>query len=211
MKQYPKIEFYNKGIIGLECYAFDKLDGSNLRFEWGRKRGWYKFGTRNNMIDRSYPEFGNGIDLFLNKYGDDLHRVFVNKYSKVESFVVFCEYLGEKSFAGQHDINDIKDVVLFDVNQYKRGFIPPMEFIDNFGHLHIPKVIYQGRYGQDLINSVKLNQYKLSEGVIVKGIEGKEIWMTKIKTNDWLERVRMVFGEKKLLEEVNGDKSILSI
>ncbi len=211
MKQYPKIEFYNKGIVGLECYAFDKLDGSNLRFEWGRKRGWYKFGTRNNMIDRSYPEFGNGIDLFLNKYGDDLHRVFVNKYSKVESFVVFCEYLGEKSFAGQHDINDIKDVVLFDVNQYKRGFIPPMEFIDNFGHLHIPKVIYQGRYGQDLINSVKLNQYKLSEGVIVKGIEGKEIWMTKIKTNDWLERVRMVFGEKKLLEEVNGDKSILSI
>jgi hypothetical protein len=207
MKQYPKIEYYNKGIIGLECYAFDKLDGSNLRFEWGRKRGWYKFGTRNNMIDRSSPEFGKGIDIFLNKYGDDLQKTFLDKYSKVESFVVFGEYLGEGSFSGQHTDSE-KDVVLFDINQYKRGFIPPKEFINNFGHLHIPDVIYHGKYDQDLISSVKNNK-SLSEGVVVKGIEGKEVWMTKIKTNDWLEKVRVLFGDKKLLEEVNNDKSLL--
>lgn len=209
MKQYPKIEYYNKGIIGLDCYAFDKLDGSNLRFEWGRKRGWYKFGTRNNMIDKSYPEFGKGIDIFLNKYSEDLNNVFYQKYPKVENFVVFCEYLGPNSFSGQHSMKDSKDVILFDVNQYKRGFIPPKEFVDNFGHLHIPRVIYEGKYNQDFIDLVRSNFYNLSEGVVVKGIEGKDVWMTKIKTTDWLIRVKNLFGYKKLLEEVNNDETIL--
>lgn len=208
MKSYPKIEFYNKGILGLNCYAFDKLDGSNMRFEWNRKRGWYKFGTRNNMIDRSSLEFGKGIDIFINKYNEDLSKIFQDKYSKVESFVVFAEYLGENSFAGQHENSDIKDVVVFDINQYKRGFIPPKEFIDNFGHIHTPSIIYTGKYDLDLIKSVKDNKYNLSEGVIVKGFE-KEIWMTKIKTNEWLDKVRSIFGEKKLLEEINNDVSIL--
>lgn len=208
MKSYPKIEFYNKGILGLDCYAFDKLDGSNMRFEWNRKRGWYKFGTRNNMIDRSSLEFGKGIDIFINKYNEDLSRIFRDKYSKVESFVVFGEYLGENSFAGQHVNSDIKDVVVFDVNQYKRGFIPPKEFIDNFGHIHTPSIIYNGKYDVDLIKSIKENRYNLSEGVIIKGFE-KEIWMTKIKTNEWLNKVRSIFGEKKLLEEINNDVSIL--
>lgn len=209
MKSYPKIDFYNKGILGLECYAFDKLDGSNLRFEWNKKQGWYKFGTRNNMIDRSYPEFGNGIDIFLKKYGEDLKNIFNVKYSKIDSFVVFCEYLGDGSFSGQHIPSDVKDVILFDVNQYKRGFIPPKEFIDNFGHLHIPKLIYHGKYDMDLINSVKNNKFNLSEGVIAKGIDGKNIWMAKIKTNEWLLRVKSIYGEKKLLEELNNDLSLL--
>jgi hypothetical protein len=209
MKNYPKIEYYNKGPFGSECYAFDKLDGSNLRFEWNRKRGWYKFGTRNNMMDRSYPEFGKGIDIFLNKYEKDLENVFSKKYPKIENFVAFCEYLGEKSFSGQHVEFDKKDVVLFDINQYKRGFIPPKEFIDNFGHLHIPKVVYQGKYNMDFVSSVQKNMYNLLEGVIVKGIEGKNIWMVKIKTNEWIKKVRLIYGEKKILEELNNDASLL--
>ena len=141
MKSYPKIEYHNKGIFGQEVVAFDKLDGSNLRFEWSHKRGWYKFGTRLVMIDRSNEQFGQGIDIFLNKYGDELDKVFRTKYKKVESFVVFGEFLGENSFAGQHLESDEKDVTLFDVNQYKRGFINPTEFLKNFGHLDRPKII----------------------------------------------------------------------
>lgn len=199
MKSYPKIDHYKNTIMGMECYAFEKIDGSNLRLEWNRNKGWYKFGTRNNMIDRSYPEFGKGIDIFLNKYGIDLEKIFIDNYKKVESFVAFCEYVGDNSFSGQHVGSDEKDTILFDINQYKRGMIPPKEFIDNFGHLHIPKVIYQGKYNQDLIDSVKNNKYGLKEGVVVKGLIGKEVWMNKIKTNEWLEKVKIKFGEKSEL------------
>jgi hypothetical protein len=210
MKQYPKIEYHNKRIFGEPCVAMDKIDGSNLRFEWGWKRGFYKFGTRSTMIDRNSQPFGDGIDIFLNKYGEDLNRIFRDRYGKVESFVVFGEYVGENSFAGQHMESDIKDVILFDVSAYKRGFVGPEEFLKNFGRLDIPRVVYQGKYNDDLIKSVRENRHGLKEGVIVKGQNRKEVWMAKIKTNEWLEKVREKFGEKYLMEELNNDKTLMS-
>lgn len=209
MKSYPKIEYHNKGPFGEECIAFDKIDGSNLRFEWSHKRGWYKFGSRNVMIDRNNEQFGIGIEIFLNKYGEELDQIFRTKYSKIPNFVVFGEFYGTNSFAGQHLDSDIKDVILFDVNQYQRGFIDPNEFIKNFGHLHIPKIIYKGDYNNQLISDIKSNKYNLSEGVIVKGTQGKETWMVKIKTQEWLRKVKEKFGEKYLLEELNNDKELL--
>jgi len=213
MKQYPKIDYYNKGIFGDTVYAFDKLDGSNIRAEWNRKRGWYKFGTRNQMISESDPNFGDAIPIFLNKYGDDLEKVFRKTYSNALSVVVFGEYVGENSFAGQHKEEDEKDVVLFDVNLYKKGFISPKDFYNNFGHLHIPKLIYKGEYNTDLIKDIKNNIWGLKEGVICKGTrktKGDEIiWMTKIKTIEWLEQIKSLYGEKYLLDELNKDKSLL--
>jgi hypothetical protein len=210
MKSYPKIEHFREEFLGKEFWAFDKLDGSNLRFEWNRKKGWYKFGTRNNMMDRSYPEFGSGIDLFINKYGDDLESVFSKKYKTVENFVIFLEYFGENSFAGSHHKDDQKDVVIFDVNAYKRGFLPPNEFIDNFGHLHIPKIIGSGKLDYSFIKSVKENNYGLKEGVIIKGVNGKETWMIKAKTNLWLEKLKSKFGESALIEEFGKNHLELS-
>ena len=213
MKSYDKIQYWNKGIFGEDIIAFDKIDGSNFRAEYSQKRGFYKFGTRTTMIDRSNEQFGIGIDIFLNKYGDELDRIFRTKYRKVESFVVFGEFLGENSFAGQHTESDIKDVVLFDVNQYKRGFINPVEFLSNFGHLDIPKIIYDGKYTNELISTIR-NNHNLSEGVIVKGqVKVKngsdEVWMVKIKTSLWLKKVKEKFGDKGLLEELNGDYDLL--
>lgn len=204
MKKYPKIE-YIKDIIGMEATVFNKLDGSNLRFEWNKKRGWFKFGTRNNLMDKDYPELGVGIEIFLNKYGEDLSKVFVDKYKKVESFVVFGEFFGPNSFAGSHLKEDKKDVVLFDVNGYKKGFLPPDEFIQNFGHLDIPEILYKGEMSQDIITSVKENHWNLVEGVVVKGTWGKEVWMTKIKTNDWISKVKEKFKEEELRLLFNDD------
>lgn len=46
MITYPSLDYYFD-YPEIYIYAFDKLDGSNIRFEWSRKRGFYKFGTRN--------------------------------------------------------------------------------------------------------------------------------------------------------------------
>ena len=200
MKQYPKIDYFNRGIFGSNCICFDKLDGSNIRFEWSKKRGFYKFGTRNTMITEKDENFGKAIPLFLEKYNEPISKVFRDKYNRVESFVVFAEYVGTNSFAGWHDPNDKMDIVLFDVNAYKRGFISPYEFITNFGGLDIPKVIYEGKYTQKLIDDVRNNVFSLKEGVIVK---------VKIKTDEWLKKVKEKFGLGGLKEELNWDLSLM--
>lgn len=213
MKTYPKIEYHNKGIFGDTVYAFDKLDGSNIRAEWNRKRGWYKFGTRKQMINENDDNFGDAVPIFLNKYGDDLDKVFRKTYPNAMSVVVFGEYVGENSFSGQHEDDDVKDVVLFDVNLYKKGFIPPKDFYNNFGHLHIPNLVYKGEYNNDLIKDIQNNIWGLKEGVICKGTrktKGDElVWMTKIKTKEWLDKVKTLYGEKTLLEELNRDTRLL--
>lgn len=216
MKHYPKIEYYNKGLINSPVIAFDKLDGSNLRFEWSRKRGFYKYGTRKVMIDTKDEQFGKAIPLFLDKYAEDLERVFTNRYRKVENFVVFAEYVGPNSFAGYHEPNDQMDIILFDVNQYKKGFISPYEFLDNFGHLDIPTIVYEGKFTQELIDNVRKNTFNLKEGIIAKGEtetkkEGKIIWQAKVKTIEWLKKVKSKLGEKALLEELNNDKNLFLI
>ena len=213
MKQYPKIQHYNFGPIGQKCYAFDKLDGSSMRFEWGKKRGFYKYGTRNVMIDKNTPVFNEAIQIFLDKYAKDLDDIFRKKYKSVENFVVFGEFFGESSFAGKHMEEDKKDIIIFDINMYKKGFLPPDEFIEKFGHLDIPNIIYKGIYDYDLIKDIK-NSKDLSEGVVCKGViktkkDGDEVWRTKIKTNNWINRVREIYGQKALLEEFNNDFKIL--
>ena len=218
MKSYPRIQYFNQGIFNQDIYAFDKLDGSNIRAEWNPKRGWYKFGTRNIMIDERDLQFGEAITLFLNKYGDSLPKVFrTNKsYKRIESFLVFAEYFGDESFAGRHIDSDPKDIILFDVDQYKHGFVTPKNFIEDFGHLHIPDIIYKGKYTMDFVQDIRNNKYKLKEGVIVKGIsktkkQKDEIWMVKVKTIDWIQKVKTLHGERALLEELNGDKKLLEI
>jgi hypothetical protein len=206
MKNYHSIPHWNKGPFGEKVISQDKIDGSSMRFECNRKSGFYKFGTRNVMIDENDENFGSGISIFLNKYSEDLQRIVFRKYPRVISFVSFAEFFGPNSFAGQHLSSDIKDVCLFDISLYKKGIINPYEFQDTFGSLDIPKVIYEGEYNIEFINDIRNNIYNLSEGVVAKGIHKNEIFMTKIKTNDWLKKVKIKMGDKALLDELNGDR-----
>ena len=68
MKTYNSIPHFDESLYGQHALAFNKLDGSNLRFEYSKKRGFYKFGTRRQMINEHHPHFGYGIDLFMEKY-----------------------------------------------------------------------------------------------------------------------------------------------
>lgn len=95
MKSYDTIEYYGDN-WGLPIMAFDKLDGSNLRFEYSKKRGFYKFGSRNVLIDETH-DLGIGIKLFKDKYEEGLNEIFRSKdYRDIQSFVCFAEFIGKK-------------------------------------------------------------------------------------------------------------------
>jgi hypothetical protein len=36
-----------------------------------------------------------------------------------------------------------------------------------------------------------------------------EVWMVKVKTKEWLQKVKELHGERALLEELNGDRRLL--
>lgn len=213
MKQYPKLFYWSKDYMGKEVWLQDKKDGQNLRFEANFKRGFYKFGSRTQMISDKDEQFGIGVNLFMEKYSEPLMDIFSKKWSKdrFANFTVFAELVGENSFAGRHDPNDELDVILFDVWIYKKGWVQPQKFIDEFGHLGIPNLIYQGELDEQIINDIQENKFNLKEGVIAKGVENNDTFMMKIKTKDWLKRVKTELGEKALLEDIDGNKKHLIV
>ena len=207
MKTYPSIDGPAKA-PHKPCYTFVKYDGSNLRFEWSKKRGWYKFGTRKTMIDQNTPVFGSAIPMFLEKYGDGLEKTFKSDkhFRGVDNVIVFAEWYGELSFAGQHYPWDKNyDSVILDVKQIKKGMLGPKQFLDTFGHLNVAELICTGNFGESLIESVRKetldikSKYKVQvdfpEGVICKGAESDphKLWSCKIKTERYKEALKALF------------------
>lgn len=194
MKQYPSIEGSSKAPLK-PCYAFEKYDGSNMRFEWSKKNGWYKFGCRRRLIDETDLQFPDVKALFLMKYGAAIEECLTHSYKGLQKATVFMEYLGDNSFAGMHDPDDEKRLVLIDVNIHKKGIIGPKEFLENFGHLDFrARVIHVGNLNKEFIEAVRTDVFFLNEGVVCKGGKGHKLWMCKIKTYDYLERLKKHFA-----------------
>jgi len=196
MKKYDTIPYYGEH-WGIPIIAFDKLDGSNIRCEFSTKRSFYKFGTRNMMIDEASEPFGFAINLFKEKYEKGLTDIFKSKdYRNILSFVCFAELVGPNSAFGQHEFaTDKMDIVLFDISQYKKGFVQPKQFVKDFGDLGIPKVVYEGNLNKEFVQRVKTNEFGLTEGVIAKGVTktkkgADNIFQCKIKTDDWFVRLK---------------------
>lgn len=179
------------------CFAFYKHDGSNLRFEWHKKRKWNKQGTRHQLFDASHNVFGKAIGIFEEKYSEGIEKVLVDNYRGIEEAVVFCEFEGPNSFAGIHEPDDKHDLILFDVNVHKKGIIDPKTFIKQFEHLHIPKLVYEGNLNELFIQQVRHNklEVELDEGVVCKGGSGHKLWMAKIKTLAYLEKLKTRKGD----------------
>lgn len=180
------------------CYAFYKYDGSNLRVEWHKKRGWNKFGTRHQLFDETHDIFAPAIDIFMNKYSEPIAKILTDNFRGIESAITYCEFLGKNSFAGNHDPNEVKDMILFDVNVHKKGILDPKQFLDLFGSLHIAELVYQGNLNEPFIEAVRSNSLdvKLNEGVIAKGGSGHKLWMCKIKTRDYLDKLKESKGSE---------------
>ena len=195
MKQYPSIP--KKVIPNEYIYAFDKLDGSNIRVEWNRKRGFWKFGTKTRLVDHTDSIFGEAPELILNKYGDNLSRILHDK--GWDRSICFFEFYGKNSEFGVHKEEE-HTVTLIDVNVYKKGILSPKDFLKLFDHLDIPKLVYAGYAHADFVEQVKNQQLPgiTFEGVVCKTVRSD---MFKVKTFAWLERLREhCKGDEKLFQ-----------
>lgn len=186
------------------CIAFKKYDGSNLRFEWNPKRGWHKFGTRKRLFDHTDEVFGPAIPMFMDTLADGIIDTIKSnkKWRQNERITVFAEYVGPKSFAGLHDLepDNPMELVLFDIWLFKYGLIGPREFHKRFSHLRTPEIVYEGNLNDEFIAGVRRGDYNtgegIEEGVVCKGGSGghRDLWMAKIKTEAYLEKLKQVFG-----------------
>jgi len=193
MEQYPEIPGARKAPIGEKCIAFYKYDGSNLRWEWSKKRGWHKFGTRTELFAPEHPLWGQAVPLF-NRIAQDVEdRIYASdkKFRSIERITAFTEFLGPSSFAGTHDEKEPKELRLFDVWLYKKGRMSPRWFVETFGDApYAAQVVYQGNLSTEFIRDVRAGKYPVWEGVVAKGDD----WMCKIKTEAYMLKLKEVYG-----------------
>lgn len=201
MIEYPSIINSSKA-PRKSCVAFDKIDGSNLRFKYTQKQGFNLYGSRTQLIDETHPHLGDGVRLF-NTYKESLEDFFKRdkEFRNFREVIVFAEFWGQNSFAGIHLPEDPKFLTFFDVlcGHKNRKFVHPKEFIKTFNKnlgLPTPAIVYEGNLNDSFIKSVRENnlEYKLNEGVICKGTETSgaaagSIWMAKVKTQQYLDRI----------------------
>jgi hypothetical protein len=198
MKSYPSIDGSSKAPHD-QCIAFYKYDGSNLRFEWTKKRGWHLFGTRKRLFDETDPDFGGAIKMFRDTLAADVEAILKKEYRDSQEAVAFCEYFGDLSFAGQHKPEDTsKRLVLIDVDIHKKGFVSPREFVNNFCKKlgsRAAEVIYEGNLNASFIDDVRNGKYPVVEGVVCKGGSGHRMWRCKVKTNSYLQKLKEVYAD----------------
>jgi hypothetical protein len=207
MKKYLSIPNLNgvPNYQDLYVLAFDKKDGSQIRAQYNKKRGFYKFGTKNELIDAKTQPWGIAVPLIINKYQEALYTIF--KHHKWDEVNCFFELFGTNSFAGQHSFEEPMDVVLFDVNPLRKGILPPCQFIEIFGELDIPLCLYQGFLHDDIIEQIKSSTLPnmTSEGCVAKYLDdNNNTQMVKIKSRAWLERLKiLVKNNQELFERLS--------
>lgn len=201
MKDYPSIPRITSK-LELPMFAFDKLDGSNIRIEWTSKRGWYKFGTRTRLLNTADPVFGSVPTLLEDTIGHELEKAL--KMARYDRAMCFFEFHGPSSFAGVHNLNEQHRLTLIDVAPYNKGILEPDLFLDQFGHLDIPRVLYNGVIDENFIDSVwnSTLQGMTFEGVVCKSKNNKKTKMPimcKLKSKAWLDKLRTYCNDDEKL------------
>lgn len=96
---------------------------------------------------------------------------------------------------GGHDPKDEKHLTVIDVNPYKKGILPPDEFLKLFGEFG-PNYLGNFAWDGDFIQEVKQGEVEgvTFEGVVGKRMDGKQLLMYKLKTQQWIDKVLEKFG-----------------
>jgi hypothetical protein len=194
---YPSIDTQ---IIDTNIYAFDKLDGSNIRAEWNRKNGFYKFGTRRRLMDENEPTLGEAVSLVCEQE-DTLTDIF--RKQRYEKVTAFFEFYGENSFAGQH-VEEKHVVSLLDAHIFKKGYLLPTEFVKLFeDKVLTPEVLYSGKANQPFVQQVRESSLEgmTFEGVVCRGTEliRNRHPRFKVKSKAWLAKLKTYCGDDEQL------------
>lgn len=121
--------------------------------------------------------------------------MWVHPYPSAKEIILFSEFRGDKSFAGAHDPKDYtKRCTLIDV-EVDGVMVPPDDFIKKFQGLYQPKVVFQGKFSGQLFVDVRNGKYDVEEGVVVKGVFNKQVYMAKIKTQAYLDKLKETFKD----------------
>jgi hypothetical protein len=204
VKTYPSIpRSTGQDFQEFDAYVFDKLDGSNLRWEWARKSGWYKHGTRSRLFDETDEVFGPAIPLFQKTLAEPLEKIARDE--RWERMIVFVEFWGPRSLGGLHEPSDEKRLTLFDVNPHKKGILGPQSFLKMFGHLDIPYFLGTTKWTRGFVEQVRRGEIPniTDEGVVGKAGEGHKLIMAKAKTQAWIDKILARYGEaegRKIVE-----------
>jgi hypothetical protein len=200
MKQYPSINHLTKK-TNLEdtYYVFDKLDGSNVRVVVDKeaiKSGTLtKFGKRHGLLDDKTPFLIESKDLIsvLSK-----NLIQMVKDSKWQEATFFFEFYGDSSFSGAH-FDEPHRVSLIDIDAYKKGILPPDQFLalsETYNIPH-PRMLRLGKIDQDFKKSVENSTI---EGMTFEGVVCKNSTSTfKIKSNAWLAKLKEKCGNDEAL------------
>ena len=197
MLHYPKIPSSKHCRLG-PCIVFDKIDGTNLHWDWDADFGWHAFGTRRDSynllpegiaeFERDHENLRGAAELFERKLAAQAAPLLQTRQA-----VLFTEFVGAGSFAGSHRPEDAKRLILFDVS-LDGQMLGPEEFVDRFGHLDIPRILYRGKFKGQILEEIYEGKFDVPEGVVVKGGSGPTLWMAKIKTRDYQARLKSRFG-----------------
>jgi hypothetical protein len=205
MKEYPVIERIIQK--NLPIYAFDKLDGSNIRAEWAKKKGLHKFGTRSRLLGQDEKPLGEAITLLQdgwNQVIDTAMQTIFGRKHMPQNLTLYFEFYGENSFAGNHEEEDHK-ITLIDINIYKHGFVDPKVLLHPVWGDRSAACVYHGNANASLIESVRKNALEgmTFEGIVCKaGSEHKRI-MFKIKSYAWVQKLKdFCKGNEKLFLEL---------
>jgi RNA ligase len=195
---YPKIPENSDKFHG-KCIAFEKYDGTNLHWKWNRQDGWYVFGTRRTQFplnrvgiaefSKEHSELADAPHIFNDSLRDKLSMYFPQHHMfSGFNITLFTEFYGPNSFAGGH-VEEEHQLVIIDVMQNNKLLAPETfhEFFHEFGSA---QVVYTGKYSGQFAEDVRKGKYDINEGVVVKGVVDGEVFMTKVKTNDYLKRLR---------------------
>jgi hypothetical protein len=200
MKTYPSIP---KDIpYGQPIYAFDKLDGSNIRVEWSKKKGFHKFGTRKRLLGSDEDILGKAYTLIEDF--DRLSNIFTKQ--RWQDVTLFFELHGDNSFAGWHDPSDDHELTLLDVSVYKKGMLPPKEFVKLFeDKVRTAPLLYAGNASHPFVEDVQNGTLEgmTYEGVVCKYLLKNVHKMFKVKNQKWIDRLKDKCGDDvKLFEQL---------
>lgn len=202
--KYPKIPD-GKNCPLKKCVAFEKYDGTNFHWKWSG--GWREFGTRRTKFafdnvgeeyfQQAHPGLEGAPEAFY-EAAEKLDEYLHNKYWTPDTeneIIIFSEFFGPNSFAGSHKEEDIKQHIIFDV-MVNGKLLSPEDFIKDYQPFNIAKVVYSGKYTGQFVEDVRKGKYTSGEGVVCKGIVDGQVYMTKIKTNSYLERLKYEFPKE---------------